>query len=114
MAFTVQSARIRFSLPSTNHVHQPTHSRSVSRGVAKTTPCSATVTFYAKAQDLKSCGPSRLLGVWIFPLNKGEKGRGRGRATGLFKRPRHGVSGRKLSPSNSRNPTGHVIGLETK
>ena len=108
--------RMRISLPSTDHVYQPTHLRSVSRGVAEaeTTSCSVTVTSYANVQDLKSCGPSPLLCMWISPLKQGEKARRKAKATVLFQATRYGVSGRKLSASNSRNPIGHVIGLEAK
>jgi hypothetical protein len=104
------------SLPSTDHVHLPTHSRSVSRGVAeaKTTSCSVTVTSCANAQGLKSCDLSPLLRVWISPLKQREKARSKPKATGLFQGTHHGATGRKLSASNSRNPIGHVIGLEAK
>jgi hypothetical protein len=52
--------------------------------------------------------------VWIYPLKQREKVRRKAKAAGLFQVTHHGVSGRKLSASNSRNPFDHVIGLEAK
>jgi hypothetical protein len=100
--------------PALNLSRAPTDIRDVPFGVAETTSCSVTVTFYANAQGLKSCGPSPLLHVWISPLEQREKARRKAKANGLFQKTRHGLPGRKLSASNSRNPIGHVIGLEAK
>jgi hypothetical protein len=52
--------------------------------------------------------------VWIFLLKQREKARSKAKVTGLFQGTRHGMTGRKLSANNSRNPIGHVIGLEAK
>ena len=101
--------------PALNRSRAHTRPFAFRGGVAKTTSCSAvTVSSYASAQGLKYCGPSRLLRVWISPLKQGKKMRSKAKATGLFQGTHRGVSGRKRSASNLRNPTGHVIGLETK